>query len=142
MPVSINQALLARRAALPDRQDDRELHFLWHELWWCYWNVLAFEHDGMEAEAEAARRNAADCARLLREYSDPLDDEEASEVRVAWAVEMGRWYMRRWLEHEREELAQPGADREAVLAEGWRATRGKSRIHRTTQEHTSRSPIG
>lgn len=149
MATPVRHPLLpAMTPLLKARERDRRHSFLWHELWWCLWNVLAYEHDDMVAEADAARRNAADCADAFRAYSDPLDGPEASDLFVIWAWEMAREGFLSNLKWERSELEDCQSDwlRERVRARlnecGWRSGRGHPRRHRRHQEYTSRSPIG
>jgi len=57
-----------------------------------FWQVLAYEHDGMIAEADWARTNCAACAARLREGYDPHPDlgPEAADAMIAWAVHYAR----------------------------------------------------
>ena len=142
--MEVNKELYDRVRALPRRFEDRQLYFRWHELWWCLWNVLAYQHDNMECEAEAARRNAADCARLLREHSDALDGPEASDVRIAWAAEMARYTIYRELRYEHDMLQSQivaGATTPRPTRD-WREPRGTKLRHPLRPDEMSRCPIG
>jgi hypothetical protein len=57
-----------------------------------FWRVLAFQHDGMAAEAEAAAAQCADCATRLRQTYDPHPalGPDAADATIAWAVHYAR----------------------------------------------------
>ncbi|MGE0223168.1 MAG: hypothetical protein AB7F35_12365 [Acetobacteraceae bacterium] len=57
-----------------------------------FWHVLAWEHDGLTTEAEAARAACAEHARQLRSAYDPHPalGPEAADAMIAWAVHYAR----------------------------------------------------
>jgi hypothetical protein len=57
-----------------------------------FWHVLAFQHDGMTAEAEAAASHCTDCAAALRRAYDPHPalGPDAADATIAWAVHYAR----------------------------------------------------
>ena len=54
--------------------------------------VLVYEHAGMADEAEAARRECAECVRRLRARfdPDPMLGPEVADAVIAWCVRQGR----------------------------------------------------
>ena len=56
------------------------------------WQVLAYQHDGMTAEADAAKARSAQWAARLREAYDPHPalGPDAADAMIAWAAHYAR----------------------------------------------------
>lgn len=84
-----------------------------------YWDVLAFRHDGMEAEAQVAEQRCSLAADQLRaaftreKWLGP-DFDQAADAAIAWAVK-----------HAEQLFAANLSG--SPYAEDWRARRGKPR---------------
>ena len=59
---------------------------------WAFWDVLAYEQDGMGEEAHAARQQCAEAARVLRSQFDPHPKlgPEAADRWIASEVQEAR----------------------------------------------------
>ena len=57
-----------------------------------YWNMLAYEHDGLTETAETAKRECAACAEKLRQFFDPIPGlgPEAADACIAEEVNEAR----------------------------------------------------
>lgn len=78
-----------------------------------FWNVLCFEHDGMEKQAAAAREECRQCADWLRRNLDerPGYGPEASDALIAWYVHYARQKFARDLANDTDWRQRRGIQR-------------------------------
>ena len=104
-------------------------------LRWAFWDVLAYEQDGMEEEAQAARQACTEAARVLRSQFDPHPKlgPEAADRWIASQMQEARRDFAKVLEQEREwkeHLAgKPPSPLQELFGEprNWRLERGQER---------------
>lgn len=104
---------------------------------WTFWDVLAYEQDGMEEEASAARQECAEAAQALRSQFDPHPElgPEAADLWIALEVHAARRDFASALEEE-QAWQEVFAGKEASPLQkffgeprNWRLDRGQPRLY-------------